>query len=412
MPSSVNELHELRVHPAAAIFPLLEGDALLSLAEDIRANGLREPILLDPDGSILDGRNRFLCCKLTGIEPRYQTWNGEGSRLALIVSLNLHRRHLDVGQRAMIGARIFDLYAVEAKQRQGARTDIPETVPESDPGDARDKVAAAVGGVSGKTVDKARKVIAQGSPDVVAACYAGKLPVALAAEIVDRPHDEQDALLKQGRKKVRSEADNRIQGRRKSNQAERAATAAKTIILPSGKYHCIVADPPWPMEKMEREKFPNQVGFPYPSMTEAELRALPVSRLAYSNCHLYLCTTHKHLPTALALAEAWGFRYECLMTWVKNVGFTPFSWMRSTEHVLFCRRGKLDLLKLGMRLDFSAKVREHSRKPQVFYDLVREASPGPRLDMFSREEHEGFETWGNETDKFTGVAQKSSGAGA
>ena len=105
----------------------------MSLLKTSIANGLRDPILLDPDGSILDGRNRFLCCKLTGVEPRYETWNGEGSRLALIVSRNLHRRHLDVGQRAMIGARIFDLFAAEAKQRQGARTDIPETVPESDP---------------------------------------------------------------------------------------------------------------------------------------------------------------------------------------------------------------------------------------------------------------------------------------
>ena len=280
------------------------------------------------------------------------------------------------------------------------------------PGDARDKAAAAVGGVSGRLVDKARKVIAQGSPAIVAACDAGKLRVAHAAEIVDRPHDEQDALLKQGRKKVRSEAVHHTQARKKANQAERAAIAAKTIVLPSGKYHSIVIDPPWEMEKIEREKYPNQVGFDYPSMAEAELRALPVPRLAFSNCHLYLWTTHKHLPLSLALAEEWGFRYECLMTWVKNVGFSPFSWMRSTEHVLFCRRGKLDLLKLGMRLDFIAQRREHSRKPQVFYELVREASPGPRLDMFSREEHEGFETWGNETDKFTSVAQKSSGAGA
>jgi N6-adenosine-specific RNA methylase IME4 len=90
------------------------------------------------------------------------------------------------------------------------------------------------------------------------------------------------------------------------------------------------------------------------------------------------------------------------MAWIKNVGFTPFSWMRSIELVLFCRRGNLDLSKVGARLDFSAKVREHSRKPDVFYDLVREASPGPRLDYFGREAHERFEVFGNEIDKFKG----------
>jgi hypothetical protein len=176
------------------------------------------------------------------------------------VSLNLHRRHLDEGQRAMIAARIFDLFAEEAKQRQlpaqnnNAGRAVQETVPELEPGQARDIAAAAIGGVSGKTVDKARKVMAHGSPAVVAACDAGKLPVSLAAEIVDRPHDEQDALVKQGRKKVRHEAVNRKQARRKANEAERAVTAAKTIALPRGKYHCIVIDPPWQMEKIEREK--------------------------------------------------------------------------------------------------------------------------------------------------------------
>ena len=47
-----------------------------------------------------------------------------------------------------------------------------------------------------------------------------------------------------------------------------------------------------------------------------------------------------------------------------------------------------------------AEVREHSRKPDEFYDLVREVSPGPRIDVFSREKREGFDQWGNEEDEF------------
>jgi len=85
---------------------------------------------------------------------------------------------------------------------------------------------------------------------------------------------------------------------------------------------------------------------------------------------------------------------------VKNVGFTPFSWMYSTEHVLLCRKGSLDLLQLGKRLDFAGQVRERSRKPTIFYDLVRTVSPGPRIDLFSREEHEGFTQWGDEMERF------------
>ena len=104
--------------------------------------------------------------------------------------------------------------------------------------------------------------------------------------------------------------------------------------------------------------------------------------------------------TGLKFFEDWGVKYQCVMTWTKNVGFTPFSWMYSTEHVLFGRIGSLPLLKNGMRLDFKAKVREHSRKPEEFYDLVRKASPEKRIDIFAREKHEGFDAWGLESEKF------------
>lgn len=163
------------------------------------------------------------------------------------------------------------------------------------------------------------------------------------------------------------------------------------------KYSTVVIDPPWEMQKIEREVRHLQQGFDYPTMNAEELMVFePMKSLPADDCHLYLWTTHKHLPLALRLAEVWGFKYECLLTWVKNVGFTPYSWMRSTEHVLFCRRGSLGLHKLGVRLDFHGKVREHSRKPEVFYDIVREVSPGPRIDVFSREDREGFDAWGNE----------------
>jgi N6-adenosine-specific RNA methylase IME4 len=74
--------------------------------------------------------------------------------------------------------------------------------------------------------------------------------------------------------------------------------------------------------------------------------------------------------------------------------------MRTTEFALFCRRGSLDLMKLGKRLDFEAKRREHSRKPDEFYDLIAEVSPAPRIDIFSREDRDGFDSWGNEVGRF------------
>lgn len=176
----------------------------------------------------------------------------------------------------------------------------------------------------------------------------------------------------------------------------------------SSKYRCIVIDPPWPIQKIERDVRPMQGQvLDYPTMSLDEIAALPILEQADpEGCHIYLWVTHKYLPAGLQLLEHWGFRYQCLLTWVKNVGFTPFTWMYSTEHVLFGRLGSLDLLRLGMRLDFTGKVREHSRKPESFYELVREASPSPRREMFAREEREGFDGWGNETGRFASVAER------
>ena len=224
----------------------------------------------------------------------------------------------------------------------------------------------------------------------------GKITAAHIRSVVDQMTQGEQETIKAISKEITAR-------RAEANAIEREEIKARPVVIPRGKYSCIVIDPPWPMEKIGRDERPNQVGFAYPTMTEEELQAWPLPALAADDCHLYIWTTHKFMPMALRLAGHWGFNYQCLMTWVKNVGMTPFSWMYSTEHVLFCRRGSLPLEKLGMRLDFQAKVREHSRKPDEFYELVRQASPGPRIDVFSREARDGFDQHGNEAEKFQEV---------
>jgi N6-adenosine-specific RNA methylase IME4 len=171
--------------------------------------------------------------------------------------------------------------------------------------------------------------------------------------------------------------------------------------LPEGKFRTIVVDPPWPVQKiLRKERMLQEEDLGYKTIQIKQIMDFPMRDFMAEDCHMYLWATQKHIPTAFEVFKAWNVKYECLLTWVKNVGFTPFSWMYSTEHVLFGRVGSLELLKKGERLDFYAKVREHSRKPNEFYELVRKVSPEPRIDVFAREKHDGFASWGNEVDKF------------
>ena len=212
-------------HLAACIFPAMDDEALQGLAEDIRVNGLKNPIELWHD-AIIDGRNRSLACIIAGVPPRYVEVQVDDP-VAYVLSKNLHRRHLTESQRAMVAARVKDMYEESAKNRQGERTDLAdddlmmwecrcghmnsphdeecgschfveqaemlvnmvENLPPSY-GKARDKAGEAVG-VSGKSVDFAEKVIESGNDDLIKAVDSGKIKVSKAAKIAALPPEAQ-----------------------------------------------------------------------------------------------------------------------------------------------------------------------------------------------------------------------------
>lgn len=92
------------VHPVADLFPMLADDELAELAESIKQRGLDHPVVLDADGRILDGRNRLAACELAGVEPRFETYQGDDAEDYALRS-GITRRHLTTGARAMIAAK-------------------------------------------------------------------------------------------------------------------------------------------------------------------------------------------------------------------------------------------------------------------------------------------------------------------
>lgn len=95
-------------HPVAALFPMLADDELADLAADIAERGLLQPIVLDADGRILDGRNRLAACEMASIEPRFETYDGEDPA-GYALAVNLSRRHLTTGQKAVVAARAIQV---------------------------------------------------------------------------------------------------------------------------------------------------------------------------------------------------------------------------------------------------------------------------------------------------------------
>jgi hypothetical protein len=96
---------DLPVHPAADVFPMLPDEELDDLVADIKTHGLLQPLIVKA-GVLVDGRNRREACRRAGVEPRIEELNGTDP-VAYILAVNVNRRHLTKGQRAMAVARLY-----------------------------------------------------------------------------------------------------------------------------------------------------------------------------------------------------------------------------------------------------------------------------------------------------------------
>ena len=179
-------------HPYSKLFPLLGAEQLQSLADDIQANGLREPIVIDRDERIIDGRNRNAACQLAGATPTYEPFLGtDAETLKLVISKNLHRRHLSESQRAMIAAEIGD---IPHGTNRFSKVDTPTGVSTSKALISQPD-AAELMNVGTTSIDRARRVIKRGTPELKAAVVDGSVTVSGADRIARLPVDEQPEAL-------------------------------------------------------------------------------------------------------------------------------------------------------------------------------------------------------------------------
>jgi ParB-like chromosome segregation protein Spo0J len=177
----------LEFHPLAVIFPLISGSDFSRLAADIKANGVQEPIVL-LNGKILDGRNRYRAALEAGVHCPTRNYTGTGP-LAYVISLNLHRRHLNASQRAMVAAKL-------ATMEQGARTDLASIEAMSQP------IAAEMLNVGRSAVQRATIVLDSGAPELVKAVEQGGVSVSAAADIAKLPENEQREIVAGGKQEV------------------------------------------------------------------------------------------------------------------------------------------------------------------------------------------------------------------
>jgi N6-adenosine-specific RNA methylase IME4 len=184
--------------------------------------------------------------------------------------------------------------------------------------------------------------------------------------------------------------------RRAEREAELGSAQAA---LPGRRYGVILADPPWTFSTYSDLGQDRGPAMHYPTMAPDAIKAIDVAAISAPDCVLFLWAVQSALPQALEVIAAWGFTYKTGAVWVKDkigMGY----WFRSRhEPLLIATRGDVPAPAMGTQAEsvVVAPAREHSRKPDIVYELVERYFPNlPKIELFARASLPGWDCWGNE----------------
>jgi hypothetical protein len=190
----------LNIHPAADIFPRMSGFEMRSLRDDIKQHGLREPLWIY-EKQVLDGRHRLEVCEELGIKPTTREYEGKDP-IGFVVSLNLKRRHLSDGQRAMVAAKLSNLANGSNQHKENTKQSKTSNIKEGGPIGLPSADACKLLNVSETSVKRAKQVQKNGTHKLVEAVEKGSISVSAAAEVAKLPKDRQQKALKEGKVKI------------------------------------------------------------------------------------------------------------------------------------------------------------------------------------------------------------------
>lgn len=360
------------------LMPPLPREKRDRLEENVLQFGIQDA-LKTWNGILIDGHNRYEIAKTHGLAfaTSEMQFNSRDDVKLWIVNNQFGRRDLSTYERSVLALKIKPVIAKLAKEKESERkTTFQKSEKSSLPTVNTTKEIAKAAGVSHDTIAKVEKIEQHAAPEIKAALKSGDLSINQAYKEIKRAEKAQ---------------------RQEEHRAENVAKV-ETLATPldaKGLFQTIVIDPPWDWGD---EGDVNQFGRAkpeYSTMPFDDIKNLPVSKIADTNCHLYLWVTNRSLPKAFALIDAWGFRYITCLTWVKpSIGMGNY-FRGSTEQILFAVKGSQPLRRHDVGTHFTApRGSQHSSKPDEFYSLVESCSYPPFIDIFGRTERDGWSVWG------------------
>lgn len=361
------------------LIPSLAPEERAGLEKSLIEEGCRDALIVW-NGVIVDGHNRYEICKEYGIEFKTieKKFPDKDAAKVWIIENQFSRRNLPIFVRGELMLKLKPLIAAKAKENQQVfKGNQHVAIPANSPTKQIEtrKELSKLAGIGSNTISRIEKIVDKAPDEVKAKLRAGEMSI-----------NEAYKKVKQIEKAEKIEA-----------EIGKAKEAIESLAPMEGKYGVIVIDPPWQYEKRNND-ITHRGRSPYPTMTTEELckMKLPMN----DDCIVWLWTTNAFMHDAFHVLDAWGLAPKTILTWVKDrMGLGD--WLRGkTEHCILAVKGKPMINLTNETTVLNASTREHSRKPDEFYELVRNLCLGKRLEIFAREKREGFDIYGAESDKF------------
>lgn len=368
-----------------------------ALKKDIEERGIQDPLHIVMERgikTIISGHQRAKIARELGIkvpciirDDLKDEWQIE----EYLIKDNLLRRHLTTAQRAEIVLKLAEIESERAKERQ--LRELKQFKDNSEKFNEKVAVTVSNPGVlteKGRAVDVAiKKARDKGLNVAPKTVYKAKKILEIAEEDPEVKKEWEKA--KAGKTTVE-----RVYNRaKKKKEIEEKLTEPEPLKTKENKYDIIYADPAWRYEfsQTKNREIENQ----YRTMTLEEICKLEVP--AADDAVLFLWCPMPKLDWGLKVIEAWNFKYRTGFVWVKDK-------MGMGHYV----RSKHELILIGIKgtpgtplpanrpeSTIFAPRSEHSKKPNVMYEIIEKMYPDKLyFEMFARETREGWEVWGNE----------------
>ncbi len=370
------------------IFPEMQPEDYMRLKTDISQNGYdqKQPIYIY-QGAILDGWNRFRACTDLTVAPVYKEFLGTDIDAINYVMRTNKRRNLTSSQWAAVAVEADEIVkAIKSETERQRREKQAETqsVTKSNEG-LKDNLLSDSTAMDEHATKAATKLATTFNTNRTYINEAARLKEE-KPEIFEQVKSGEKTLTQ-----VKKEE--RIEEIKKQKQD---IDSGKITEL-TGKYSVISIDPPWPYGR-EYDPETSRAASPYPEMSVEEIKSIELPD--ENDAVLFLWTTHAFLPDAFEIMKHWGYTYKATMVWDKaKMGMG--AWFRmQCEFCLLGIKGKPYWYNTTERDIITEARREHSRKPDSFFNMVTKVTAGKRLEYFSREPRDGWDIFGNDTNKF------------